>query len=149
MCDSTVDGPVIQVTVPAAIRPAMRNISVPSAATSTGGAGASIPSGPKVEARRVSPVKDTCSPSRSGTRIERYSRMCRAGFSKDWPKTFSMTNWWERPITEGQSPAGGRLHGQCLGGQHDRVAGVGRHDRGPEAMPGTSRPMTARAVRAS
>src|ERR1039458_10728824 len=58
---STVVGPVIQVMVPDAIRPAMPNMALPSAATSTGAGGAVIPRGPKVEARSVSPVKDTCS----------------------------------------------------------------------------------------
>ena len=59
--------------------------------------------------------------------------MCRAGFSKDCPKTFSMTIWWDRPIPERQAATGGRLHGQRLGGQHHRVPGVGGHHRGAEA----------------
>jgi hypothetical protein len=88
---SMVVGPVIQVMVPDAIRPAMPNMALPSAATSTGAGGAVIPRGPKVEARSVSPVKDTCSPSMMGIRMERYSRMWRPGFSNDCPKTCSMT----------------------------------------------------------
>ncbi len=66
-------------------------MAVPRAATSTGGAGASICRGPNVEALMVSPTKLTCSPASRGMRMERYSLMWRAGFSKDCPKTFSMT----------------------------------------------------------
>ncbi len=69
-----VDGPVIQVTVPDAIRPAIRSMVVPSAATRTGGPGALICKGPKVDAFIVSPVKLAGSPSSKGRRIDRYSR---------------------------------------------------------------------------
>ena len=104
MWDSMVAGPVIQVTVPVASRPARVSMVVPSAATSTGGVGASIWSGPKVEALSVSPTKLAGSPSSRGMRIERYSRMWRAGFSKDWPNTFSMTSWWESPMPRVRRP---------------------------------------------
>ena len=104
MWDSTVAGPVIQVTVPVAIRPAIPSMVVPRAATSTMGGGASICSGPNVEALSVSPTKDTCSPSRSGIRMERYSLMWRAGFSNDSPKTFSITNWWDSPMPRVNRP---------------------------------------------
>ncbi len=30
--------------------------------------------------------------------------MCRAGFSKDWPNTFSITSWWERPMPRVSRP---------------------------------------------
>ena len=101
---SMVAGPVIQVTVPDAIRPAMASMVLPEGGHQHRGAGASIWSGPKVEARRVSPAKLTCSPSSRGIRTDRYSRMCRAGLSNDWPNTFSMTTWWERPIPKVRRP---------------------------------------------
>ncbi|GAA2852670.1 hypothetical protein GCM10010517_10390 [Streptosporangium fragile] len=78
---ATVLGPVIHSTVPSAISPANLSMRGASAAMSTG-----RPRGPGVVsprwALRVSPWNDAFSPRTSGRRIDRYSRMCRAGLSK-------------------------------------------------------------------
>ena len=101
---ASVAGPVIQVTVPSAIRPASFSISGPSAATTTGGAATpSMASGALVDI--VSPVNAAGSPWRSGTRIDRYSRMCRAGFSNDMPNIDSMTIWCDRPMPRSSRPS--------------------------------------------
>lgn len=75
---ASVAGPVIQVTVPSANSPAIRSMTGPRAATSSDGAAAP---GTMIRAltRIVSPANDTRSPSSSGPRTDRYSRMCRAG----------------------------------------------------------------------
>ena len=83
MCDSSVAGPVIHVAVPSANEPASRNMTGPRAATNTGGAGASISSGPSVVALTVSPSKVPGSPRSRGINASRYSRMWRAGCSNE------------------------------------------------------------------
>ena len=84
MWPPTVAGPVIQVTVPSANRPASRSMTGARAARSTGGwVTPFTSSGPNVFAFSVSPSKLTCSPRRPGSRADRYSRMWRAGRSKE------------------------------------------------------------------
>jgi len=79
MWSRTVSPPTIHVTVPSARRAASCSIFVPSAAITSGTFGASRSMEPwKV---RVSPATDTGSPSSSGTRMSRYSRMWRRGRS--------------------------------------------------------------------
>ena len=104
MCSSIVTGPVIQVIVPVANRPAICSITVPRAATRTSGPGAVICSGPNVEALTVSPAKLTCSPASRGMSTSRYSRMWRAGLLNDIPNTFSMTIWWDSPMPSVRRP---------------------------------------------
>jgi hypothetical protein len=81
MCDEIVLAPVIHVTVPSVIVPASLSMTGASAATTTDGAGASDVTCPI--ALRVSPSNETALSLRSGIRAERYSRMCRAGFSNE------------------------------------------------------------------
>ena len=109
VCSVRVAGPVIQVTVPSASCPASFSISGPSAATTTGGA--STPSMPSdAFADRVSPVNAAGSPWSNGPRIERYSRMWRAGFSNDIPNIDSITIWCDRPMPSRRRPS----HAICV-----------------------------------
>ena len=82
MWSAIVAGPVIQVTVPSVSDPASFNMTGASAATRTGGGVTPLTSsGAIVMVFSVSPSKETCSPRSSGRSTDRYSRMCRAGFS--------------------------------------------------------------------
>ena len=94
---STVLGPVIQVAVPSARRPATSSICVPSAATMIGGA-ALAGTVTAAEVLTVSPWKSTARSRSSGPSTERYSRMWRTGLSKDRPQMPSTTSLWDRPM---------------------------------------------------
>ena len=109
VCSESVAGPVIQVTVPSASRPAIFSISGPSAATTTGGGSTpSMSSAALVDS--VSPANAAGSPCSNGPRIERYSRMWRAGFSKDMPNIDSMTTWCDSPMPRRSRPS----HAICV-----------------------------------
>ena len=73
--------PVIHVTVPSASAPATLSMTGPSAATTTGVGGASTSS--PACTRYTSPLCATLPSRSSGTSTDRYSRMCRAGFSNE------------------------------------------------------------------
>ena len=76
MCSAMVPVPVIQVTVPSATVPASLSMTVPRAATRTGGAVApGTPRGRGVLVDTRSPVLLTVSPRRRGMSEARYSFM--------------------------------------------------------------------------
>ncbi len=101
--EPSVSAPVIHVIVPSASVPATSSIFGPSAATSTGH-GEDPGTVMLAFALSVSPVKLTVPVRINGTRIDRYSRMCRTGFSNDRPNMFSMTTWCERPMPSTRLP---------------------------------------------
>ncbi len=105
--DANVEAPVIHVIVPPHTAPASRNICGPSAASNTGGSGASMVTCPR--AVTVSVAMFTASPRTSGISAARYSRACRTGLSNEYPHIPSTTTWCESPIPSVKRPPVRRL----------------------------------------
>ena len=92
-----------------------------------------------------SPSNFTPSPRQSGASTSRYSFMCRAGLSYENPSMSSITILCESPMPSEKRPLRRGLRGQRLLRDRDRMARVGRHDRGAELDAGWSRGRRCRA----
>ena len=129
MCSSTVAGPVIHVTVPEASRPAISSITVPSAATRTSGAGALIWSGPNVEALHGLAGEGHLLAGQQRHQHLQVLAHVAGRLLERQPEHVLDDHLVGQPDAQGQASAAGRLDGKGLGGQHHRVAGVGRARR--------------------
>ena len=119
-------------------------MTVPRAATRTGGAGPSICSGPKVDALRVSPAKPACSPAEQGHEDRQVLPHVAGRLLERQAEHVLDDQLMGEADAEGETTAGGRLHREGLAGQHHRMAGIGRDDGRSEAdrraPPGRRRP---------
>src|SRR2546421_3884133 len=149
MCDAMVCGPVIQVTVPSASWPASLSMVGPRAATRTGGASTLTSNGAIVVALMVSPLYEIDSPRSSGISADRYSRMCRAGRSKEYPNIPSITSWCDSPMPSTSRPPVAAWVVSVWAASMIGWRGYVGTTAVPSSMSGTSRPTTARSVRAS
>ena len=132
MCDSSVRGPTIQVMVPSVCCPHSRSMRVPSAASSTGGAGGEPGTlSSRVDLEVLAREVDGLAPQERHQHRQILLHVLDRAFERKTPVVLD-DRLVRQPQAQGKTTADRRLRGQRLLGHQQRMSRVDRDDGCPE-----------------